>query len=203
VEQALAAGVDGLAHLFVDLPADPDLAAALAKAGMVVITTISLFEPASGAALANDQRVTPYLQPGSYERLQQAPLLVPRSGPSHGEIVLQTIGLLRQAGMSLLAGTDAANPGTGYGVSLHYELARLVDAGLTPIEALAAATSVPAESFCLNDRGRIAPELQADLLLVRGDPTRDISATREIVALWRRGRPFDREAYRAWARLSG
>jgi adenine deaminase len=96
--------------------------------------------------------------------------------------------------MLLVAGTDAANPGTGYGISLHYELARLVDAGLTPIEALAAATAVPTERFCLNDRGRIAPALQADLLLVSGDPTRAISATRDIVAVWRRGRLFDREA---------
>jgi imidazolonepropionase-like amidohydrolase len=44
----------------------------------------------------------------------------------------------------------------------------------------------------LNDRGRIVPGRRADLLLVRGDPTRDITATRDIVHVWRSGVEFDR-----------
>ena len=54
-------------------------------------------------------------------------------------------------------------------------------------DGLAAATSVPAAVFHLNDRGRIAPGLRADLLLVRGDPTQEITATRNIVAVWKCG----------------
>lgn len=54
------------------------------------------------------------------------------------------------------------------------------------MEALAAATSMPARLFGLSDRGRIAPGLRADLLLVEGDPTMDITATRSIVEVWRR-----------------
>lgn len=54
-------------------------------------------------------------------------------------------------------------------------------------EVLAAATSVPARHFGLTDRGRIAPGLRADLLLVDGDPTRDITATRSVAGVWRRG----------------
>jgi imidazolonepropionase-like amidohydrolase len=76
---------------------------------------------------------------------------------------------------------------SGHGVSIHGEIELLVRAGFSPSEALAAATSVPAAAFHLNDRGRIAPGLRADLLLVRGDPTEDITATREIVALWKVG----------------
>jgi hypothetical protein len=71
----------------------------------------------------------------------------------------------------------------------------LVRAGLTPTEALAAATSVPARAFRLNDRGRIAPGLRADLVLVDGDPTADITATRAIVGIWKGGVRFDRAAY--------
>jgi len=78
-------------------------------------------------------------------------------------------------------------PGSWNGASLHGELALLVRAGLTPTEALAAATSVPARAFGLADRGRIAPGLRADLLLVRGDPTRDVTATRDIVGVWKAG----------------
>ncbi|HEU5432653.1 MAG TPA: CIA30 family protein, partial [Thermomicrobiales bacterium] len=62
--------------------------------------------------------------------------------------------------------------------------------------ALAAATSVPAARFGLADRGRIAPGLRADLVLVDGDPTTDITKTRSIVAVWKRGVPVDRAAYR-------
>jgi imidazolonepropionase-like amidohydrolase len=67
------------------------------------------------------------------------------------------------------------------------ELENLVGAGLHPEEALHAATGAPARRFSLTDRGRIAPGLSADLVLVEGDPTADITATRAIVGIWRRG----------------
>jgi imidazolonepropionase-like amidohydrolase len=70
---------------------------------------------------------------------------------------------------------------------MHRELLLLTEAGLSAEEALAAATSVPARHFGLTDRGRIAPGLRADLVLVDGDPTRDITATRAIADVWRRG----------------
>ncbi|HEY9420130.1 MAG TPA: amidohydrolase family protein, partial [Thermoanaerobaculia bacterium] len=59
-------------------------------------------------------------------------------------------------------------------------------------EALAAATANPAEAFGLADRGRIAPGLRADLLLVQGDPTADIKATRKIQRIWKAGVEVDR-----------
>jgi imidazolonepropionase-like amidohydrolase len=102
---------------------------------------------------------------------------------------------LHAAGVPLLAGTDAPNPGTTHGASLHREL--LVNAGLTTTEALAAATSVPARIFGLRDRGRIAPGMRADLLLVEGNPVRDMTDTRNIVAVWKKGdimRPLPRSS---------
>ena len=98
--------------------------------------------------------------------------------------------------MPILAGTDAINPGTAHGASIHRELELLVAAGLSPSEALAAATSVPASIFGLSGRGRIAPGARADLVLVDGDPTTDIKATRRIVGVWKQGRAIDRDAYR-------
>ncbi|UMR31122.1 CIA30 family protein [Massilia sp. MB5] len=96
---------------------------------------------------------------------------------------------LHKAGVPLLAGTDAGNTGTQYGVSLHHELRALVQAGLTPQAALAAATAAPAQAFRLPQRGRIANGYKADLLLVEGDPTQDIQATRRIVEVWKDGAP--------------
>src|SRR5690606_33101637 len=102
------------------------------------------------------------------------------------------VAALHAAGITVLAGTDAGNPGTAHGASLHGELALLVRAGLTPEQALRAATSAPADAFGLTDRGRIAVGQRADLVLVDGDPLSDITATRQIVRLWKNGVAVDR-----------
>ena len=99
---------------------------------------------------------------------------------------------LHKAGVDILAGSDVSEPlsilgGLAHGASLHQELQLLVAAGLTPVEALKSATSVPARRFGLTDRGRIVPGARADLLLVKGDPTTSISDMLNIQAIWRRG----------------
>src|SRR5262249_4997059 len=108
----------------------------------------------------------------------------------------QTVRALKAAGVPILVGTDAPNPGTAHGASLHRELELLVRAGLSPVEALAAATSAPAAAFHLSDRGEIAEGKRSDLLLVEGDPTRDITATRAIVGVWKEGKRINRDKYR-------
>jgi imidazolonepropionase-like amidohydrolase len=77
--------------------------------------------------------------------------------------------------------------GMAHGASVHHELQLLVSAGLTPVQALRAATSTPARRFGLIDRGRIVAGARADLLLADGDPTTIISDTLSIRAVWRRG----------------
>ena len=74
---------------------------------------------------------------------------------------LASAKLLHAAGIPILAGTDAGNPGTTHGASMHGELALLVKAGLSSTEALHAATALPAKIFNLNDRGRIAVGMRA------------------------------------------
>ena len=101
----------------------------------------------------------------------------------------ESVRALHAAGVPILAGTDAnetpaAPASPPFGSSLHDELELLVEAGLTPVEALRAATSVAAEHFGLDDRGAIAPGLRADLVLLDADPTVDIAATRSIRGVW-------------------
>jgi hypothetical protein len=103
---------------------------------------------------------------------------------------------IKAANVPILCGTDAPNPGTTYGASLHHELELLVESGMTPIEALRSATSIPSEIFDLKDRGRIKPGYLADLVLVEGDPTQDIKNSRRIVRVWRAGVSVDLEKYR-------
>ena len=93
---------------------------------------------------------------------------------------------LKSAGVPILAGTDVPNVGA-HGVAMHHELELLVRAGLTPVEALRAATSTPAAVFHLDDRGVIRAGARADLLLVTGDPTAAIAATQKIAGVWKAG----------------
>jgi imidazolonepropionase-like amidohydrolase len=68
-----------------------------------------------------------------------------------------SIRQLAERGGSLLTGTDSPIPGQTYDASVHGEMALLVEAGLTPTQALEAATSAPATAFQLSDRGAIRP----------------------------------------------
>ena len=105
----------------------------------------------------------------------------------HRNYAEQVVAQLHTAGVPLLAGTDSPAPGLAHGPSLHRELELLVDSGLSPSEALTAATFTPATVFGFHDRGRVAVGLRADLLLVRGDPTTDIRAVHNIVGVWKLG----------------
>ena len=96
------------------------------------------------------------------------------------------------AGGTITAGTDCL-PVCGYG--LQDELKLLVDAGLTPAAALRAATIDAARVLGWNERvGRIVPGLTADLVLLDGDPLRDIEHTRRVHAVVTNGRHLDRQA---------
>jgi len=108
---------------------------------------------------------------------------------------MSAIPQLSAANVPILAGTDVGNSGTAPGASLHGELEYLVEAGLTPTQALVAATSATATAFKLVDRGRIAAGLRADLVLVNGNPADDIRVTRDIVAVWKLGVPVDRQTW--------
>jgi imidazolonepropionase-like amidohydrolase len=99
---------------------------------------------------------------------------------------------LHDAGVQFSRGRMRLLLEAGTAPSLHGELELLVRAGLSPSEALEAATSLPASTFHRSDRSRIMPGLRADLLLVRGDPTVDITATRDMVAVWKVGVEDDR-----------
>lgn len=97
----------------------------------------------------------------------------------------------QRSGVRIMAGSDYIAPG----VDLHRELALLVEAGLTPAQALRAATLTPAEYMRMQGRaGRVAPGFEADLVLLDADPLDDIRNTRAIRAVVFDGRWLDREA---------
>ena len=184
---AIDAGVDGLVHLFAAPSVGTDFADVVARHGAFVVPTLTIMygvcgQP-SGAAVMGDSLLRPYIRP--WMRSQMS---VPwKQSATSCDGTAEAIRSLAAKSVPILAGTDAPAPGNAYGASLHRELELLVHAGLTPTQALIAATSAPARAFRLTDRGRIAPGLRADLLLVDGDPTVDALQTRRIVAVWKRG----------------
>jgi imidazolonepropionase-like amidohydrolase len=191
---AIAAGADGLAHLFLGDSVSADFAWFVASHHAFVVPTLSTLYlncgRSGGPAILADPRLRP-----SISKEWIASMSMPKPDPSANHLCAAADDALRQltkAGVLLLTGTDTPAPGATYGASVHGELELLVNDGLSPIEALIAATSAPAAAFHLMDRGRILPGYRADLLLVQGDPTKNILDTRNIVAVWKRGTAVQR-----------
>ncbi len=193
-KEVIAAGADGLVHMYFRDSGGPEFIEAARKAEIFVVPTLAVLETVTGTPggpdLAADPLIAPFLMPEQRGGLGQDFGREP--DPESMAAILADVGALHAAGVPILAGSDAPNPGTTHGASIHRELELLVRAGLTPTEALHAATAGPTDTFGLGDRGRIAPGLKADLVLVHGDATADVRATRDIAAIWKDGVRFER-----------
>ena len=173
LDMALQAGVDMITHVPLDRALTASTAARIFAQKCVMIPTLTMMK-------------------GIVDRVAAAaasqPEGVPAAGPSY-ESARDSVAELHRAGVPILAGTDAnAGPGIPFsprhGESLHDELELLIEAGLSNVEALRAATVLPAQHFGLHDRGVIEPGRRADLVLIDGDPIADIRATRQIRRVW-------------------
>jgi imidazolonepropionase-like amidohydrolase len=200
---AVEAGADGLMHLFITEPADDALIAAIVAKKIFVTATLSVgyivrTSERPWTELLESGRVAPYLSVAQRSSLQvsEEQLAVRRQGRAQSDAfpgnAHSSLSRLAALGADILAGTDVGVPGLAHGASLHGELAQLVRSGLTPAQALRSATTLPAKRLGLTDRGDIRPGLRADLVLIDGDPTTDITATREIARVFKNGYQIDR-----------
>ena len=178
------AGVDGIVHLPVDEVPDAGLITLLRDQGIWVGANLSLNRP-MGEALINDPALGPMLTESERENLTNFRALHREGGD---QVALDALAALHAAGVTILPGSDTPNGGTTFGATMHVEIAALVEGGFTPVEALRSATADAAAAFGLEDRGRIVEGLQADLLLVEGQPDRNIKDTRNIVAVVKAGK---------------
>jgi imidazolonepropionase-like amidohydrolase len=184
-------GIDGLVHILIDEPARPAFVQLARERGIFVVPTLAAEEgfigTQGGEALLADPEIAPWLFPWEAEWLL-TPGPPSSITPEHLGFGRESVRRLAAAGVPILAGTDVATPG----LSFHRDLELLVAAGLTPRRALIGATSAAAVAFGLADRGRILPGLRADLVLVDGDPTEEILATRAIRRIWKGGVEVER-----------
>ena len=117
-----------------------------------------------------------------------------RRGRAHQD---QFVREFRAAGGLVAAGTNAANPLLVPGAALHEELALLVSAGLTPLDALTTATRYGAEILAADSLGMLVPGKVADLVVLNRNPAEDITATRDIAWVMVRGRQIRPDSLRA------
>ncbi|GKU21303.1 amidohydrolase [Fusarium langsethiae] len=127
------------------------------------------------------------------------PLLIREAGDGmkdlRFEYALANVKTLYDAGVRICAGTEAnkiSYVNIPIGESLHEEMGLLVQAGLSNVDVLRAATITPATVFGLGDRGEISLGKRADMVLVEGDPLEDITATRRIRKVWIGGVEIER-----------
>ena len=169
-QTAQAAKADFITHAPLDVAVDEDFAKTMVAERRCAIPTLVMMKQTADAKQKSKQG--PEVK-GTYDYSMSS----------------KSVKVMHDAGVPILAGDDhntkwftPAQPECGSG--MHEELKLLVEAGLTPTEALRAATVTPAQRFKLWDRGAIIPGLRADLILLKEDPTEDISKISTIKSVW-------------------
>lgn len=191
----LRAGVNGLTHTFCDKPPTPELIEAYKKNNAWCNPTLAAMGSLTTEGkdlqhrFAHDPRVQHLVSEDRRGNMCQCMSFAAQHGKvSHA---YDSVKALRAAGIDVLCGSDSAGPalGTAFGLSMHHELNLFVnEVGMSPTEALTSATSLTAKRFGFGDRGRLVEGLNADLLLVEGNPLENIDDTLNIRGVWREGR---------------
>ncbi|KAH5116181.1 hypothetical protein HBH69_062690 [Parastagonospora nodorum] len=193
--EVLSAGVNGLTHTFCDQPPTQEVIDAYKQNNAWVNPTLATMGSLTTEGkdlqhqFAHDLRVAGLIDDDKIGNMCRCMAFAAERGKV--EFAYESVRALKDAGIDILCGSDSAGPaqGTAFGLSMHHELYLFVhQVGMTPSDALRSATSVVAKCFKLDDRGRLAEGLNADMLLVEGNPLEDISATLNIRGVWREGK---------------
>lgn len=183
---AVAAGADGLVHLFADQPVDDEFIQVMQERGAFIVPTLSVLASFSGAnnTWEHDPRIADRISAAQRRSLLSR---FPFENTEASTLAAQNLMALHTAGVPVVAGTDAPNPGTAHGVSMHLEMQLMAAAGMSVSSVLKSSTSRAGEYFDIGSRGRIAPGARADMVLVRGDIRQNIANSLNLVGVWKNG----------------
>ncbi len=192
-------GVSAVMHL-VD-GADPAALREMARKGIYYVPTLGLFVWADTWGDPARSLRDPFLRAGVEDRVLESLResgMLPTTRPSRDDLAWRSrfLANLRRAldaGVTVVAGTDTGNPFVFPGFGMHHELELMVEAGMSPMDALVAATRTPARMLGQEQEfGTLTPGRRADLLVLGADPLIDISNTRTLEVVIRNGRVLDR-----------
>ena len=206
----VAAGADVLVHMVQREPLDDDYLALLRQKRPYWATVIGLGDPVE--VCKPDPFFEAAMPPSVVAKIRatmdRAPL-VPSCGPlpataaTRETQMAQNFPQMIKAGVKLVLATDTGiHPGHTFGSGEHVELARWVQLGLSPADAIVAATKTPAELMGLADLGTLAAGKRASFIVLNANPLDNIRNTRDIADVYLDGVKFDRDAVRAqWRTL--
>ena len=195
----LDAGVDIFAHSVRDKEVDDALIAKMKSKGIVYIPTLTRdayeFFYGTTQPWINDPFFKASLEPGVYEMITSSEyknriVNNPRYQKNKDayNMALKNLKKLHDSGVLVAMGTDSgAQPVRAQGFSEHLELQLMVEAGLTPLQAITVATRNASNALRLKDQGVLSPGMRADFIVLNSNPENDIKATQSIQAVWKNG----------------
>lgn len=190
----LEAGVSGFLHGRIGAGLGREIAQQLTAANAFVVPNMGLGE-LRREAIGVDEFLRASLPESAADRLgesDQRLLKADRAEAREAEL-RASFGHLLDANVDIVLGTDAgAVPDHFFGYTGHRELEIFVRLGMTPMQAIVAATSKPAQRLGLDDLGLLQPGYSADLVVLDANPLSDIRNTRSISSVFLNGKMLDR-----------
>jgi imidazolonepropionase-like amidohydrolase len=206
---AARAGVDAIIHGMGDQRADDALFQLMKEKGTAYVQTLAVYEPGKQVG-PEDPVLERAMEPALRKQLRVSTRPPDAARVRRWANLMENGGLARKAGVLLGAGTDAGVTGAYHGWATLRELELLVKTGMSPLEAITAATGNSARILGVEaERGTVQPGKLADLLLVRGSPQEDVREMANVERVWLGGREQDLGALKneiaspAWTRLPG
>jgi imidazolonepropionase-like amidohydrolase len=193
----LRAGVDGFAHMVRDQELDEEFVRLAKQRNVFQAAALAIQAKPVGSGWLQDPAFRERTPPLVVARLERGETGLPGSPtPEQTErfkaLMRKNVSKLHSAGIRIALGGDTGIPTRFVGYNEHLELQALVDAGLTPLEAISAGTRVGAEILGLDDLGTLAPGKSADFLVLDANPVENIANTTKIAAVYRSGLAIER-----------